>query len=133
MISYKKTITSKDNQMPIWNTKSNELAWKLYVSNFDKNDPMFKYASPSLETDYSNLPPLLTYVGTEDPFFEETSTLIQNLTNAGVDVKYKIFDGCFHGFDVVCPLAQKSKETKQFLIDGFEYALKNYIKKDNKN
>ena len=127
MINYKPTSTSKDNSMPIWNTKSNELAWKLYLADFDKKDSRFKYASPSIEKDFSNLPPILTYVGTEDPFYAETLSLVQKLKKAGVQVDFKIFEGCFHGFDVVCPLSKKAKEAKQFLMDGFEKAINNYL------
>lgn len=127
MLNYKPTSTSKDNSMPIWNTKSNELAWKLYLADFDKKDSNFKYASPAVEKDYSNLPPMLTYIGTEDPFYAETMLMIQKLKKAGVQVDFKIFEGCFHGFDVVCPLSKKSKEARQFLLEGFEKAIKNYL------
>lgn len=131
MISYKLTSTSKNNTMPVWNTKSNELAWKLYIDKFDKKDEKFKYASPAAEKDFSNLPPILTYVGTEDPFYSETINLVNKLKKAGVIVSCKVFKGCYHGFDVVCPLAAKSKEAKQFLLNGFEFALNNYLKKEN--
>ena len=132
MISHKYTQTSKDNKMPIWNTKSNENAWELYIGGFDQKNPMFKYASPAVEKDFSNLPPVLTYIGTEDPFYAETVQLIGNLKSAGVKVDFKIFEGCFHGFDIACPLAAKSREARKFLIDGFDFAIKNYIKKDLK-
>ena len=128
MINHKHTQTSKNNNMPIWNTRSNEEAWEMYIGNFDQTSEMFKYASPAIEEDYSGLPPVFTYVGTEDPFYAETIEMIAKLKNAGVAVHFKIFEGCYHGFDVACPLAQKSKEAKQFLIDEFGFALKNYIK-----
>lgn len=128
MINHKHTQTSKDNNMPIWNTRSNEEAWKMYIGDFDKTDPYFKYASPSVEEDYSNLPPVFTYVGTEDPFYAETIEMIAKLKSAGVPVSFKIFEGCYHGFDIACPLAPKSKEAKQFLIHEFGFACENYIK-----
>ena len=123
MLNHRVTQTSKDNKMPIWNTKSNQEAWALYIGDFDINDSKFKYASPAVEKTFSNLPPVLTYIGTEDPFYAETVELISNLKSAGVQVDFKIFEGCYHGFDVVCPLAPKSKEAKKFLLDGFEKAL----------
>lgn len=127
MISSKHTETSKNNVMPVWNTKSNDIAWKIYLGEMNKDDD-FKYASPSSEENYVSLPPMLTYVGTEDPFYAETIELVENLKKAGVQVDYKFFEGCYHGFDVACPKAKKSKEAKQFLIDGFEKALKEYLK-----
>jgi acetyl esterase/lipase len=116
--------------MPIWNTRSNEEAWKLYIADFNISDSRFKYASPSVEKIFSNLPPTLTYIGTEDPFYAETVELIANLKSAGVQVDFKIFEGCYHAFDVVCPLAAKSKEARKFLLDGFARAYQNYIKKE---
>ena len=132
MISHKNTQTSTDNKMPVWNTISNQNAWDLYIGNFNQNDPMFKYASPSIEKVFSNLPPVLTYIGTEDPFYAETVQLIGNLKTAGVKVNFKIFEGCYHCFDIACPLAAKSREARKFLSDGFDFAIKNYIKKDLK-
>lgn len=128
MLSHKVTQTSKDNKMPVWNTKSNETAWELYIGDFDKNNPIFKYASPAVENDFSNFPPVLTYVGTEDPFYAETIEFISKLKSVGVKVDFKILEGCFHGFDVACPLASPSKEARKFLLDGFGFAYNNYIK-----
>ena len=129
MISHKYTKTSKNNKMPIWNTRSNEEAWKLYLGDFDHADAMFKYASPAAETNYENLPEMITYIGTEDPFYAETVQLVSNLKMAGVKVDFKVFEGCYHGFDVVCPLAAKTKEAKAFLLDGFAKAYNKYIEK----
>lgn len=35
------------------------------------------YASPERQTDYRDLPPAYTFVGTGEPFFEETKTYIE--------------------------------------------------------
>lgn len=119
------TESSKNNDAPIWNTKSNINAWKLYLGDDYGTDNVSKYASPARETDYSDLPPTLTYVGTIEPFTDETVEYVENLRAAGVAVKFKMFDGCFHGFDLFT-FTDIAQEARDFLIDGFMYAVENY-------
>lgn len=119
------TASSQNNDAPIWNTKSNEIAWKLYLGEAYQTENVSKYAAPARETDYSGLPPTLTYVGTIEPFTDETIEYVENLKAAGVEVHFKTFDGCFHGFDLLS-YSTPAKEARQFLIDGFMYAVQNY-------
>ncbi len=127
MLSSKHTESSKNNNMPVWNTRSNDLAWKIYLQNINPDNELFKYASPAAETNFEGLPEMLTYVGTEDPFFSETLEFFKNLENAKVKTSIRIFEGCFHGFDVAQPKAKKSLEAKKFLLAGFEEAYNKYI------
>lgn len=119
------TVSSQNNDAPIWNTKSNEVAWKLYLGENYGTDNVSKYTSPARETDYSGLPPTLTYVGTIEPFTDETVEYVNALKAAGVEVHFKLFDGCFHGFDLLS-FTTPAKEARKFLIDGFMYAVENY-------
>lgn len=119
------TESMQNNDAPIWNTKSNKIGWELYLGDDYQTDNVSKYAAPARETDYTNLPPTLTYVGTVDPFLDETTQYVDNLTAAGVEVKFTTFEGCFHGFDLLS-YSTPAKEAKQFLIDGFMYAVENY-------
>lgn len=119
------TESSQNNDAPIWNTKSNEIAWKLYLGEAYQTENVSKYAAPARETDYSGLPPTLTYVGTIEPFTDETIEYVESLKAAGVEVHFKTFDGCFHGFDLLS-YSTPAKEARQFLIDGFMYAVQNY-------
>lgn len=125
------TESSQNNDAPIWNTKSNEIAWKLYLGEDYQTDDVSKYAAPARETDYTNLPPTLTYVGTIEPFTDETIQYVDNLKNAGVEVHFKTFDGCFHGFDLLS-YSTPAKEARQFLLNGFMYAVRNYTKEQEK-
>lgn len=129
MLDARETESSRNNNAPVWNTKSNNLAWKLYLGEYYGKDNVPKYASPAFETDYSNLPPTLTYVGDIEPFLDETKEYAQNLKNAGVPVQFKIFKGCFHGFDIVAGKTKIGKEARQFLIEWFDYATKHFSKK----
>lgn len=119
------TESSQNNDAPIWNTASNETAWKLYLGDSYQTDDVSKYAAPARETDYSGLPPTLTYVGTIEPFTDETIIYVNNLRDAGTEVHFRTFEGCFHGFDLLS-YSTPAKEARQFLIDGFMYAVENY-------
>lgn len=121
------TDSSQNNDAPIWNSKSNEVAWKLYLGDLYGSDNVPKYAAPARETDYTNLPPTLSYVGTIDPFYDETLEYIENLKAAGVPTQLKTYDGCFHGFDLFT-FTSMYKDSREFLLDGFRYAVDNYYK-----
>ncbi|MEE1087143.1 MAG: alpha/beta hydrolase fold domain-containing protein [Schaedlerella sp.] len=56
------TASSQNNDAPVWNTQSNRLSWKLYLSGMKRNIPY--YAAPSRATDLSGMPACCTYVGT---------------------------------------------------------------------
>lgn len=124
------TPSSQNNDAPIWNTKSNELGWKLYLGDAYGTDSVSKYAAPARETDYSGLPPTLTYVGDIEPFTDETLQYVENLKKAGVGVQFRLFEGCFHGFDLLS-FTTPAKEARQFLSEGFMYAVENYTAEQN--
>lgn len=119
------TPSSQNNDAPIWNTKSNEVGWELYLGDAYGTDSVSKYAAPARETDYSALPPTLTYVGTVEPFTDETVAYVENLREAGVEVMFRTFEGCFHGFDLL-KFTTPAKEADSFLIEGFKYAVEHY-------
>lgn len=120
MIDYRHTSTSADNDAPVWNTKSNDAAWEMYLGEAYTSGKVSRYASPALETDYHDLPPTITYVGNIEPFYEETMTYIKHLKSAGVPVYYRVFDGCFHAFDITVPWSAPAKEAREFLHDSFQ-------------
>ncbi len=120
------TESSQNNDAPMWNTKSNEIAWEMYLGDAYKSDNVSKYAAPARETDYSDLPPTLTYIGTVEPFYDETVEYVNNLENSGVKTEFKIFDGCFHAFDLMS-WTTPAKNARKFLVDGFKYATENYF------
>ncbi len=119
------TPSSQNNDAPIWNTSSNEVGWRMYLGELAGTDNVPKYAAPARETDYSGLPPTLTYVGTIEPFTDETVIYVENLRSAGVEVMFRTFEGCFHGFDLFS-FTSPAKEAKEFLLEGFMYAVNNY-------
>lgn len=119
------TASSQNNDAPVWNSKSNEFGWKLYLGESYGTDRVSKYAAPARETDYRELPPALTYVGTVEPFTDETVEYVKKLRAAGIEVQFRLFEGCFHGFDLF-KWTKPAKEAGEFLIDGFMNAVENY-------
>ena len=118
MIDPRKTPSSEDNDAPVWNTKSNEEGWRLYLGG----NEMEKYAAPALESDLEGFPPTLTYVGTIDPFYDETMDLLHRLKETGIPVAHAEYAGCFHGFDIVASNSKVGRDARNFLGDNFELA-----------
>lgn len=117
-----KLPSARDNDGPVWNSKSNQLAWKLYLGNLYGREDVPIYAAPARSTDVSGLPPVCSYVGSLEPFHDEVVDYLDRLRTAGVPVSYRVYEGCYHGFDIVCPDASVSQEARAFLLDRFRLA-----------
>jgi acetyl esterase/lipase len=116
------TASSRDNDAPLWGSRHNRIAWDLYLGGL-RGDDVPRYASPALETDFSDLPPTATFVGELDPFLDETSQYVENLRAAGIPVEFRRFPRCYHGFDQIRPGAKVSREANDFLCDQFAFAV----------
>lgn len=113
--------SSKNNDAPVWNTKSNEIAWELYLNGLDKNN-VPSYAAPARESNLKNLPHACTYIGTIEPFYDETKEYFNRLKESGVEVDIKEFKGCYHAFDLFGSKTKLGKEAKKFLLECFKKA-----------
>ncbi len=120
------TGSSKDNDAPVWNTASNRAAWELYLSSFSPEEEIPPYAAPARGKDLSRLPPLCTYVGTVEPFYEETLEYCRRIREEGIPVHLKTFEGCFHGFDILAYPSAPAREARAFLQETFRYAQEHY-------
>lgn len=126
MIDNEDTESSKDNHTPIWNTRKNHSAWKLYLRGLEgKKVPA--YAAPARQSDYSNLPPAYTFVGDIEPFYCEALSYIDNLQKAGVEAKVDVYPGCFHAFDMMMPFSKVSKVAIAEFERQYLYAVKHYF------
>lgn len=123
MIDYRETASSKDNDAPVWDSKSNQLGWSLYLKGLTKISP---YAVPALATDYSKLPPTITYVGSLEPFRDETVTYVENLLKANIPLQFELFEGAFHSFEVVGKNTKIGKRATKFLLDSFKVFVEKY-------
>ena len=120
------TPSSQNNDAPIWNTRANEIAWKLYLGELFGSDEVPVYAAPARETNYAGLPPTYTFVGGLDPFLDETKIFIENLKRDGTPATVDIYEGCFHAFDLICAKSNIAKIAKQKYIEAFKYAVEKY-------
>ncbi|PYI52282.1 lipase [Paenibacillus flagellatus] len=102
----------------VWNRANNEAAWKMYLGEHARGD-VSPYAAPSRASNLAGLPPAYTCVGQLDPFRDETMDYVARLAQAGVDVEFHLYPGCFHGFEHVVPAAEISRRAK----NGYVYAL----------
>ncbi len=121
---------SKNCDAPVWDYLTNKVAWELYLSDLDKDIPI--YAVPSLTKDYKNIPPTCSFVGELDLFYDEVNEYIKNLKNSNVEVFFETYKGCFHAFEKRVPTADISIKAKKFVIDCFNYACKNYFAPNKK-
>ena len=121
------TISSKDNNAPVWNSRSNYICWKLYLGKLSGTANIPYYAAPARASDLSNLPPAATFVGELEPFRDEVVQYVENLRKAGVPVDFEIFEGCYHAFEQMCPKAKISKRAVDFILNSFKYAAEHYF------
>jgi len=115
------TASSQNNDAPVWNTASNEAAWALYLEGI-KDVPI--YAAPARAENLRNLPPACTYVGTIEPFHDETVDYVNRLQEQGVEVAFKEYEGCFHAFDMMGADTAIGKDARAFLLENFRNAQK---------
>ena len=129
MLDDRDTESSRDNHAPIWNTKRNHAAWKLYLKGLTE---VPSYAAPARQTDYSNLPPAYTFVGDIEPFYCETLTYIENLKAAGVEASVDVYPNWFHAYDMFFPFKAVAKKAIAKFEEQFCYAAEHYFAPQNK-
>ena len=112
------------NDAPVWDEEANRLAWSRYLDGVTNVTP---YAAAARCTDYTKLPPTITYVGSIEPFRDETKIYVESLRRANVPVEFEVFDGAFHAFDVIAPDAPISKRANQFLMENFQKFVQRYF------
>lgn len=86
---------------PVWDTGLNALGWGSYLADIRANGSEINaYAAPARNTDYKGFPPTITLVGDLEPFYRETVEYVGALRDAGIEVAFKEYPGCFHAFDM---------------------------------
>ena len=126
------TESAKDNNAYVWNSNMNRWAWKLYLGELFESSGVPVYAAPSRAADYRDLPPAVTFSGDIEPFRDETIAYVESLRKAGIPVDFKLYRGAFHGFDIISPKAEISKDARKFLMKNFKYATEHYFAEQEK-
>lgn len=107
----------------VWNRANNQAAWKMYLGECADGD-ISPYAAPSRATNLAGLPPAYTCVGQLDPFRDETIEYVARLAQAGVDVEFQLYPGCYHAFEHVVPEAEISQRARHGYVDALARAFK---------
>ena len=121
------TPSARDNDAPVWNTRSNRNAWKLYLGALYGTEAVPPAAAPGRLKDFSGLPPAFTYVGSLEPFRDEALAYVEGLKAAGVPAECAVFQGCFHGFDILLPRSTPARRARALLMERFDYAAAQYF------
>ncbi|TCW37839.1 acetyl esterase/lipase [Laceyella sacchari] len=106
----------------VWNRDHNIAAWKMYLGEHASGE-VSPYAAPIHADNFKGLPPTYTCVGQLDPFRDETIEYVSRLVEAGVDVEFHLYPGCFHGFEVFAPEAEVSKRAGMEYMNALKRAL----------
>ena len=122
------TVSSQNNDGPVWNTASNINAWRLYLGDLYQKDDVPVYAAPGRLEDFSNLPPAFTFVGDIEPFYNETVSYMEKMKSAGIPADYKIYHGAYHGFDVLCWFSKPSRDAHRIMLENYRRASETLFK-----
>jgi len=122
------TPSAADCDAPAWNSKSNQLGWHEYLKGLkEQHQEIPAYAAPARATNYAGLPPTISIVGELEPFRDETIEFVENLRNHQVPVAFRVYKGCFHGFDIIVPHSNVGKDATQFVLDAFSEYMDTYF------
>ena len=90
----------------IWDRAANLQAWKWYLGKL----PADQYAAPARAQNLELLPPCYSDVGEFDLFKDENILFFQRLKASNVPTQFRVFDGAFHGSEIIAPESNLSKE-----------------------
>lgn len=126
------TESARNNNSAGWNSNANKMGWSAYLRDLHvQRKEIPAYAAPARAKDYSQLPPAITFVGDLEPFRDETIAYVENLKQAAVPVTFRLFEGCYHAFEVMFPKLEISKEAWAFLLTSYSDHVDKYIYSKN--
>ncbi len=118
----------RDIDVIVWNSKTNRIGWNAYLADLqNRGAEIPSYAAPARNSNYHDLPPTITLVGTYDPFYEETKTYVNGLTDAGIDVAFEEYTNCFHAFDFIASGSEISKKAVAFTFENYAKFFDRYV------
>lgn len=103
-----------------WDTKTNKFGWQQYLKDLHaKGEDIPPYAAPARNRDYTDFPPTISLVGTLEPFHVETVNYMTAIKAAGIDVRFKAYEGCFHGFEITAADTGIGRKGRDFTYDSY--------------
>jgi len=94
----------------IWTASANRLAWSSLLGVPAGSSKVPAAAVPARVASVAGLPPAWIGVGAIDLFAEEDMEYARRLVHAGVATELLVMRGAFHGFDLLVPDAEVSKQ-----------------------
>jgi len=104
------TVSARQFTAPaVWSRESNAFAWDALLQGSTDVSP---YASPSLASDLSALPPTYIDAGSAEVFRDEDIDYAARIWAAGGACELHVWAGGFHGFDALSPHAALSRQAR---------------------
>ena len=122
MLDHRQMTESAQNMngAPMWDSHTTKVGWGLYLRGLiDDDQSVPPYASAALNDNFEGLPAAISFVGDLEPFRDETIAYMDALKAAGVPVKFKLFKGAFHGFEMVAANTQLAQAANKFQFESF--------------
>jgi acetyl esterase/lipase len=94
----------------MWTPSANRFAWSSLLGVPAGSSKVPAAAVPARVASVSGLPPAWIGVGSIDLFVEEDMEYARRLVHAGVATELLVVRGAFHGFDLLVPDAEASKQ-----------------------
>jgi len=94
----------------MWTTSANRFAWSSLLGVPAGSSKVPVAAVPARVASVAGLPPAWIGVGSIDLFVEEDMEYARRLVHAGVATELLVMRGAFHGFDLLVPDAEVSKQ-----------------------
>src|SRR5579863_3969456 len=94
----------------LWTASANRLAWSSLLGVPAGSSKVPVAAVPARVATVAGLPPAWIGVGSIDLFVEEDMEYARRLVHAGVATELLVARGAFHGFDLLVPDAEASKQ-----------------------
>ena len=94
----------------MWTASANRFAWSSLLGVPAGSSKVPAAAVPARVASVAGLPPAWIGVGSIDLFVEEDMEYARRLVHAGVATELLVVRGAFHGFDLLVPDAESSKQ-----------------------
>jgi acetyl esterase/lipase len=100
---------------PMWSRPQAVLSWQRYLGQGHSGE-VSPYASPSIATDLTGLPPAYVTTMEFDPLRDEGILYALRLMEAGVQVELHSYPGTFHGSSLVTTAAVSKRANEELLV-----------------
>lgn len=126
MLYCRDTPSSADNHQPVWNTRYNHAAWRMYLRALAKSGSKntFEYASPYLVSSVQGLPAAFSFVSQEEPFFNETEAWFRRLRQEGIPARLLVLKKGFHAWDLMHPFHPRTDWIRRQFLQAAREGMK---------